>query len=89
MLFCMVVAAVGCGPTQPNGAVSRTSQAIGYGINDSTGIFQAVVSVAGHQKFCTGTFIAPHFVLTAAHCFKCANLSTPGEGCHPGYPGAD
>lgn len=72
LLSSLLFALTGCGPEGPSVPISQVQQAIGYGNNDSSNLFPAVVFVGGAQTGCTGTFIAPNFILTAAHCFKCA-----------------
>src|SRR5262245_56860427 len=44
--------------------------------------YRAVVSYISPGGDCTGTFIHPNFILTAAHCIKlCSDETRPGFGC--------
>src|SRR6478609_10169693 len=77
LIACGLVAC-GAAPDPTSGEVGETVQEIVNGQEVDTPEFKAVVSLTG--KNCTGTFIHPFFILTAAHCLPMCS-STITSGC--------
>lgn len=80
ILIALVAVLGGCGIEGPIEGTNRSALS-GATVDDGDPPqYAAVGETYWRTSKCTGTFIAPHLVLTAAHCFPCVQ-TTVAEGC--------